>query len=136
MTTEIISYLYFLVDTQHSAFKIGISLDPLKRSRLIPEKIDIGRSLQFSCNKSQAHRFEKTIHFLFDSYRIEKTQGDGFTEWFSMDAFEKIKDFVLTNQDKLKWISYGPLDSFRKESNISETSRRGFIVDPENRTAI
>ncbi len=132
MAPEIISYLYFLVDAQHSAFKVGVSANPFKRSSSLPEKVDIDESLQFACKKSEVYRIEKTIHFLFDSDRFEKSKGGGFTEWFSIGAFEKIRDFVLNNQDKLKWISYGSINDIQEESKLTGISRRGFKRYREN----
>ncbi len=132
MATEIISYLYFLVDIQHSAFKVGVSSNPFKRSLSIPEEIDIEKSLQFSCKRTEVYRIEKTIHFLFDAYRSEKSRGDGFTEWFSMEVFEEIRHFVLSNQDKLRWISYGSINSSREIPKRAGISRRGFKRYEEN----
>lgn len=101
--------MYFLVDAESLAFKVGVSANPIKRVLSLPEKIDFGKSLQFSCERSDVFRAEKTIHFLFSSDRFVKPAGDGYTEWFAIDAFEKIFDFVVGNQDKFKWMSYGPI---------------------------
>jgi hypothetical protein len=107
MACQTLSHVYFFVSRDHSSFKVGVSLNPLKRISQIPENIDVERSFQFSCRRSDAFRAEKSIHFLFDKYRLNKNKSDGYTEWFDFSAFDEIQKFVRINQDKFKWIAYG-----------------------------
>ena len=109
MACQNVSYVYLLVSEDHSSFKVGVSLNPLKRVLQLPENIDVERSFQFSCQRSHAFRAEKSIHFLFDKYRLNKDKSDGYTEWFDFSAFDEIQKFVIRNQDKFKWIAYGPI---------------------------
>lgn len=145
MASQKISYLYFLVDAEYSAFKVGVSSNPIRRIAALPEKIDFAKSLQFSCDRLDVFRVEKTIHFLFSGDRCAKPVGNGYTEWFSITAFEKILDFVLSNQDKFKWIDYGPIDPGQPVASMviskpktsqggskTPVSRRGFMRYKEN----
>ena len=109
MACQNVSYVYLLVSEDHSSFKVGVSLNPLKRVLQLPENIDVERSFQFSCQRSHAFRAEKSIHFLFDKYRLNKDKSDGYTEWFDFSAFDEVQKFVIHNQDKFKWIAYGPV---------------------------
>ncbi|GEM_PF-330072 len=107
MACQTLSHVYFFVSRDHSSFKVGVSLNPLKRISQLTENIDVERSFQFSCQRSDAFRAEKSIHFLFDKYRLNKDKSDGYTEWFDFSAFDEIQKFVRINQDKFKWIAYG-----------------------------
>ena len=95
MASEIVSYVYFGVAEDRSGFKVGVSLNPFKRTSNFPEKIDLANSFQFSCQRSDAFRAEKSIHFLFDKYRLNKDKSDGYTEWFDFSAFDEIQKFGL-----------------------------------------
>ena len=109
MACEIISYVYFCVAEDRSGFKIGVSSNPIKRTFQLAESIDLANSIQFSCQRSDAFRIEKSIHFLFDQYRLTKDKVDGYTEWFSFSAFDEIRKFVIHNQEKFKWLTCGSI---------------------------
>ena len=109
MENEVISYVYFGITEDRSGFKIGVSLNPSKRNTQLFEKIDLENSMQFSCKRSDAFRMEKSIHFLFDKYRLKKEKSDGYTEWFDFSIFYEVRKFVINNQDKFKWISFEPI---------------------------
>jgi hypothetical protein len=109
MENEVISYVYFGVSEDRSGFKIGVSQNPLRRNTQFSEKIDIENSMQFSCKRSDAFRIEKSIHFLFDKYRLKKDKSDGYTEWFDFSIFYEVRKFVINNQDKFKWIGFEPI---------------------------
>lgn len=122
MACQNVSYVYLLVSEDHSSFKVGVSLNPLKRVSQLPENIDVERSFQFSCQRSDAFRAEKSIHFLFDKYRLNKDKSDGYTEWFYYSGFDEIQKFVIHNQDKFKWIAYGPIIQSGNVSDIRYVS--------------
>lgn len=110
MPSSDLSYLYFLVDAEGSAFKVGVSSNIPNRIAVLPEEIDVSRSLQFLYNRSDVFKAEKAIHFLFETERFIKPFGDGYTEWFSITAFEEIKSFILNNKNRFKWISHGSVE--------------------------
>ncbi len=121
-----LSYLYFLVDAEGSAFKVGVSSNIPNRISVIPEEVDISRSLQFLYNRSDVFKAEKAIHFLFESERVIKPFGDGYTEWFSMAAFEEMKSFLISNKNKFKWISHGSVKEL-----VSERFEIADIIESE-----
>ena len=83
------SFLYLLVAADRSAFKIGVSINPTQRMSDLPEDFDRQRSVQFKCDEREVYKVEKTLHFLFRKNRTEKSFGDGYTEWFSIDCFDE-----------------------------------------------
>ena len=129
MACQNVSYVYLLVSEDHSSFKVGVSLNPLKRVSQLPENIDVERSFQFSCQRSDAFRAEKSIHFLFDKYRLNKDKSDGYTEWFDFSAFDEIQKFVIRNQDKFKWIAYGPVIPSAESNDIRYISEELTLAD-------
>jgi hypothetical protein len=129
MASEIVSYVYFGVAEDRSGFKVGVSLNPFKRTSNFPEKIDLANSFQFSCQRSDAFRTEKSIHFLFEKYRLDKDKHDGYTEWFYFSAFDEVFKFVIHNQDKFKWIAYGNIIQSAEISDIRYIAEELTLID-------
>jgi hypothetical protein len=109
MTNEDFSYVYFGIAKDRSGFKIGVSQNPPKRASSFSTEMDLEDSMQFRCKRSDAFRMEKTIHFLFDKYRLVKDKSDGYTEWFDFAVLDEIRCFVLNNKEKFKLISFEPM---------------------------
>lgn len=101
------SYLYLLVAADQSSFKIGVSINPTQRMSDLPGDFDRQRSVQFKCDAQEVYKVEKTLHFLFRKHRTEKSFGDGYTEWFSIDCFNDVKNFIQNNQALLSWTEHG-----------------------------
>jgi hypothetical protein len=133
MENEVISYVYFSVSEDRSGFKIGVSQNPLRRNTQFSEKIDLLNSIKFSCQKSDAFRIEKSIHFLFDKNRLQKDKGDGYTEWFDFSAFDEISNFVINNKDKFKWITCEPITKEFEAAEISDPDYvKMYVADLSN----
>jgi hypothetical protein len=103
------SYLYLLVDGAGDGFKIGVSTDPSQRMASLPERIDVTKSFQIKCGEKNSYRVEKTLHLLFRNHHLKKERGDGYTEWFSMDCFEAVQDFIRSQRDLLGWTHFEPI---------------------------
>lgn len=103
------SYLYLLVGSNGGGFKIGVSVDPSQRMAALPQEFDIAKSFQIKFGVKNAYRVEKTLHFLFRKYHISKERCDGYTEWFSMDCFEDVHDFISSQRDLLEWTHFEPI---------------------------
>lgn len=78
--------VYLLVNSEHSAFKIGVSNDPHRRMRLLPVTADVTASLEIRLTDGSARRAEHLLHHLFRHQRFEMHPGDGYTEWFEIAA--------------------------------------------------
>ncbi|MBD4045205.1 hypothetical protein GUH76_15825, partial [Xanthomonas citri pv. citri] len=75
-------------------FKIGISSNPRKRSALLPQAIDLPRSLQIPMSGGYANKVERLLHYLFRDRAMAMPYGDGHTEWFAMDAWNEVLAFL------------------------------------------
>lgn len=58
-------FLYLLKSRDGEAFKIGVSLDPARRSAALPQAIDLSQSVQVNVAKGSAYKVEKVLHYLF-----------------------------------------------------------------------
>lgn len=102
-------YLYLLVAEDNASFKIGVSKTPETRMRSVAGSFDYGQSWQIQCRDGTAYRIEKTLHFLFRQHRIEVERSDGYTEWFAMDCFNKVLQFLHDHHQDLDWLSAAPI---------------------------
>lgn len=103
------SHLYLLVDSAGNGFKIGVSIDVSQRIAALPENIDRAKSFQIKCGEKNSYRVEKILHRLFQKYHLEKEVGAGYTEWFSMECFEAVQDFIHSQRDLLGWTCFEPI---------------------------
>jgi hypothetical protein len=93
--------LYILVNKEQSAFKIGISRHPYYRAKTLPVDIDTERSLEIEIRDGNALKAERALQYLFRHWRYDMPRGDGFTEWFRIDALVEIMSFARAHADKL-----------------------------------
>ncbi|MBD3968279.1 hypothetical protein GUH86_17835, partial [Xanthomonas citri pv. citri] len=82
-------------------FKIGISSNPRKRSALLPQAIDLPRSLQIPMSGGYANKVERLLHYLFRDRAMAMPYGDGHTEWFAMDAWNEVLAFLAGQRARL-----------------------------------
>ena len=94
-------YLYLLINNEATAFKIGISIDPVRRSARLPQEINLGQSLQIAIQDGSARKVEGVLHYLFRSYSKEMPRGEGYTEWFSMEAWDAVLSYLSDNRSFL-----------------------------------
>lgn len=95
------SFVYFLVNQENTAFKVGVSVNTVQRMKILDDDFDLSSSFHLSCSKKDSYKIEKTIHFLFRNHHSDQPQKDGYTEWFDIACFEAVSDFVESNKDKL-----------------------------------
>lgn len=95
------SILYILVNKEQSAFKIGISRHPHYRAKTLPVEIDTERSLEIEVHDGNAHKAERVLHYLFRHWRYDMPRGDGYTEWFRIDALAEVIAFARAHAGKL-----------------------------------
>lgn len=87
-----VSAFVYLARHQHQPrFKVGISIDPLRRMSVLPESqdIDYSRSLQMKLpDVSRAGEVEYGLHLLLRPWqRLGPPGYDGRTEWFDIVAW-------------------------------------------------
>jgi len=115
------SYLYLLVDSEGVGFKIGVSNNPSQRIATLPERIDTAKSVQIKCGEKNSYRVEKVLHLLFRNHSLKKERGDGYTEWFSMDCFEAVQDFIRGQRDLLAWTHFEPIPQLAHKPDAPKT---------------
>ncbi|MDN7897895.1 GIY-YIG nuclease family protein [Burkholderia cepacia] len=98
---EPMSILYILVNKKQSAFKIGISHHPHSRAKTLPVEIDTERSLEIEIQDGNALKAERVLQYLFRHWRYDMPRGDGYTEWFRINALAQVMSFVRAHADKL-----------------------------------
>ena len=86
-------YVYLAVHRAGQRFKIGLSIDPLSRFQQLPEAGDIDLTVTLVRrlpSKARALQVERSLHRALDPHRLLLEQrGDGYTEWFRMEAFQR-----------------------------------------------
>lgn len=92
--------LYLLVNTEHSAFKIGVSVSPHQRIARLPDDIEVSESYEVRFADDTAYRAELVMHHLFRHRRFEMPRGEGYTEWFDITALPEVIQFI-TEQGQL-----------------------------------
>lgn len=95
--------VYLMMLSNHSMFKIGQSLQPLKRMRFLSAswgELDYEKSLVIHGIHSGIE-LESTLHFLLMKWNINfephEIKGDGRTEWFKPAAY----DIALKEIDRI-----------------------------------
>ena len=84
-------FVYLAVHSAGQRFKIGLSNDPLRRFASLPEAEDIDLETTVARRmptRARASQVERSLHRALEPYSLELAhQGDGYTEWFRLDAF-------------------------------------------------
>lgn len=97
------SFVYFLLHRDGALVKIGKADSILNRATSLGIKeLDLKKSFGFKlASNNNAFKLEKTLHFLFDSYRIhpdlikEKVNhSDGLTEWFNVACLLRLPSLI------------------------------------------
>ena len=85
-----IHHVYLLVDRDHYRFKIGVSIDPVRRSWALRQNFNLGTSVQAGYTRERAYDIERYLHALYSDLNIPRSAldwEDGSTEWFCFDCF-------------------------------------------------
>ena len=101
--------IYFLIYPQLSAFKVGKADNVFSRASNIKTwwgEPDYQNSLSLSISKSLVFKIEKALHLLLTESSMSYSEGDGKTEFFSIEAHDDAIEYVnvftrlnsLTNQ--------------------------------------
>ena len=83
-------YVYLLVDRKEHRFKIGMSIDPVQRARLLGQDFNLSMSVQAGFTRKQAYELERRLHSTYRDLNIDRRvmgRIDGCTEWFQFDCF-------------------------------------------------
>jgi len=94
-------FLYLMKSRDGEAFKIGVSLDPARRSAALPQAIDLSQSVQVNVAKGSAYKVEEVLHYLFRDRTKPMPFGAGYTEWFEIAAWPAVLDFLRENAEQL-----------------------------------
>ncbi len=90
--------LYLLVKEDKTSFKIGITNNIEARYLRLSSiwgEIDLDSSCTISGSRHEVSGLERTLHYLLDNWRIaHQDKAEGYSEWFSMDCFDKAVEFI------------------------------------------
>lgn len=100
-------YLYMLAHGDGSVFKIGVANDIPARAAVFSQQVDYARSWAAQGSRAACYRAEGVLHRLLHRFR-QRLDGDGGTEWFSMDCNDRARELFETLRDD---IGMGPLDT-------------------------
>lgn len=87
------SYVYFLLLEDKTAFKIGMTTNPLKRISYLHNYYKFNLDESFMIKTDNAYLLENSFHSMYDNSRLSKT-GSGGTEFFDYDIFDSVKKTV------------------------------------------
>lgn len=97
--------LYFMVSTK-GYFKIGITKNLKARAAQVMPN-DLVRPASWAVffrDEKRAKECEKSLHKLFSQHQITPLPSDGGTEFFSMECYEEVQDFVKENITRLDYM--------------------------------
>jgi len=88
------AHLYLLVDKAHRKFKIGFTVDVADRIKVLARdwgEVDLPSSYELVGTAPDIAAFEKTLHFIFRSWRLNtSSHHPGFREWFGIACLEDV----------------------------------------------
>lgn len=103
------AFVYFLPHASEPRFKIGKAIDVGARLRQLGKQLfDLGRCTAVQvASDHDALNLEKMLHRAFAQWRVPKeavaaTEGartDGDTEWFQLNCFERLRQFLDHSED-------------------------------------
>lgn len=126
-------YVYLLVESGRQSVKIGKSNNPVRRSNELAQRFDLDYSRQvFMGSERDAYALERTLHFLFRDHNLDRDKCDGYSEWFSAECYEDVKNWITSHQHLLKGSGLQPLGQANEGAPQPEIKRR---YSPGFRTA-
>jgi hypothetical protein len=90
-----ISYIYLLVC--NDKFKIGKASDIENRYHQLKKhySFNLADSYSIEVSDNEVFKLEKTLHFLFDEYRIKNLpQAEGSTEFFKLTCLDDVLSMI------------------------------------------
>ncbi|WP_196482886.1 GIY-YIG nuclease family protein [Burkholderia stagnalis] len=83
-------YLYMLTHDDGSVFKIGVANDIVARATVFSQEVDYAKSWAARGTRAACYRAEGVLHRLLHRFR-RRLDGDGGTEWFSIDCYDRAR---------------------------------------------
>ncbi len=131
------SFVYLLVHETEHRFKIGKAMDVRARARGLRQPFDPTRSIGLRvANARTAFDLEGILKKSFRRWRIDPADivedhgpGSGFTEWFSLEGWDRMRQFLGENVELFEFALVDPLTSVLTPAAKNPTGR---IPPPEN----
>jgi hypothetical protein len=130
-----IAYIYLLVCDDK--FKIGKASDIESRYHQLKKhySFNLANSYSIEVPDNEVFKLEKTLHFLFDEYRIKDLpQAEGSTEFFKLDCLNDVLSMLdkISKQKDLiieKGIMLRPkLVESKKNIKLKKTKRKAKLI--------
>jgi len=110
-------FVYLLVHETKLRFKFGKASDIRARAREVGQPFDAARSVGLRVGSArEAYDLEGILHKSFKRWRIdpiviveEDGPASGFTEWFSLDGWDRARRFLSENVELLGFMLVEPL---------------------------
>jgi len=131
------NYIYIMHDKKTDNFKVGISVDPLKRALVLPNDIDFNKSVCSIGEDSLIKNAEKGVHRTFFSKNINHdNKFDGHTEWFCGSILKDVTNYLSDYFKINDWVMFGDSEALKKEeitfreANKPETKTRySYVIE-------
>jgi T5orf172 domain len=111
-------YLYMLAHDDGSAFKIEVANDIPARAAVFSQRVDYAKSWAAKGMRAACYRAQGVFHRLLYRFR-RRLDGDGGTEWFSMDCSDRARALFDTLRED---IGVGPLETI---ATLRDAVRQG-----------
>ncbi|WP_142375611.1 GIY-YIG nuclease family protein [Klebsiella quasipneumoniae] len=122
-------YVYLLIDASGERFKIGRSIAPLMRIKQLPQEFDLATSRQVPVLGWRADKVENLLHGLFREQAVMMPPGDGYTEWFGIEAWDAVLAFLADHRERL---GIGEPEAIPSRPALSDwTARRALMIERE-----
>ncbi len=115
--------LYLLVFPEKEIIKIGKADDIHKRIDHLKKcwgEVDYDASYSLTIETEYVFKLEKSLHFMLSNYAVIFDDGEGKTEFFSIDALEQVLNHIrlyLSSNDNLKALKKGLLKPIIQTKN-------------------
>ncbi|PKH03196.1 hypothetical protein CXF72_07690 [Psychromonas sp. MB-3u-54] len=129
--------VYLLIYPKLKAFKVGKADNVFNRADNIKKwwgEPDYVNSLSLGINNELVFKLEKSLHLLLDQFSMNYSDGDGKTEFFSLDAYSTAIEYVniFIKSNKLPSALVKGIDKPNFLIDVNKSKKRDYIFSKHN----
>ena len=129
--------VYLLIYPKLKAFKVGKADNVFNRADNIKKwwgEPDYVNSLSLRINNELVFKLEKSLHLLLDQFSMDYKDGDGKTEFFSLDAYSDALEYVniFIKSNKLLSALVKGIDKPIFQIDVKKSKKRDYIFSKHN----